>query len=119
MNRLNFAAKPYYRSLIEGIDKICKENNVDSTHGLAHAIKIGKLTERAVETENKLSDRDVEDIVLAAYLHDIDDRKYFSTKDCQNAVRVLKEINISEESIKKIVQMIELVSFQKNGNTIS
>ena len=44
MNRINFAAKPYYRSLINGIDQICKENNVDSTHGLTHAMKIGILT---------------------------------------------------------------------------
>jgi len=119
MNSLKFAAKPFYKSLIEGIDKVCKENNVDSTHGLAHAMKIGRLTEKAVETETTMNEKDVEDVILAAYLHDIDDRKYFTTENCENAVRVLKELNISKESIKKIIQMIELVSFAKNGNTIN
>jgi HD superfamily phosphodiesterase len=121
MQELTFAAKSYYPTLVDNIGRICKENHVDDTHGLAHALKIGQLTEQSISTEESLSskDPDYDNIILAGYLHDIDDRKYFITQGCQNAVKVLKSIDISSENIAKIVSMIELVSFAKNGNTIS
>ena len=56
---------------------------------------------------------------MAGYLHDIDDRKYFNTKGFDNAVKVLKDLEIPNENIEKIVTMIDLVSFSKNGNSIS
>lgn len=41
MNFKSLSAKPFYESLLFNIQKICKENSVDDTHGLAHAVKIG------------------------------------------------------------------------------
>lgn len=48
----------------------------------------------------------------------MDDRKYFKTHGYSNAVKVLTELNIPQTNIDKIVKMIDLVSFSKNGNTI-
>jgi len=41
MNFKSLSVKPFYESLLFNIQKICRENNVDDTHGLAHAVKIG------------------------------------------------------------------------------
>ena len=50
MNRTFFTAKEYYPCLLNHIKRICAENNVDDTHGLAHSVKIGKLTEEALHS---------------------------------------------------------------------
>ena len=41
MSIQKLSAKPFYEALLFNIQRICKENNVDDTHGLAHAVKIG------------------------------------------------------------------------------
>jgi uncharacterized protein len=60
-----------------------------------------------------------EDLIYAALLHDIDDYKYFKTENYANAISVLNASNLDPQRIAKIVDMIGLVSFSKNGNTIS
>lgn len=48
MNITKFTAKPFYQALISNIQQICKDNNVDDSHGLSHSIKIGSETEKAL-----------------------------------------------------------------------
>jgi len=49
MNTAKFASQPIYKSIIATIDQICRTNDVDATHGLAHALKIATLTEKALD----------------------------------------------------------------------
>lgn len=69
-------------------------NLVDDTHGLAHSVKIGREVEKALRSEPSFNVDDAfyENIILAGYLHDIDDRKYFKTSGYENATKVLKNI---------------------------
>jgi hypothetical protein len=60
-----------------------------------------------------------DDLILAALLHDIDDHKYFKTEDYSNAKDVLNSVALDPLRVSKIVSMIALVSFSKNGNSIS
>ncbi len=91
MKHSPFSAKSYYHDLLEHIRLICQENKVDSTHGFEHAVKIGKETEKALISENNFNVDDpfFENIILAGYLHDLDDRKYFKTVNYSNAISVL------------------------------
>ncbi len=66
-----------------------QENNVDSTHGMYHAMKIGNLTWRSLEEEDSLPNSVKEDILIASYLHDVDDRKYFPLNYKLNNARLL------------------------------
>lgn len=69
-------------------------------------------------TENVENDLK-EDVICSAFLHDIDDRKYFNSTNYQNAKSVLEKMSLSSERVKRIITMIDLVSFAKNGNKIS
>lgn len=57
--------------------------------------------------------------MLASLLHDVDDHKYFKTKNYDNARFILGNVLRNEERIAKIVRMVDLVSFSKNGNQIN
>ena len=54
-----------------------------------------------------------EDILLAALLHDADDRKFFGGES-RNAEEILTRVGASKERIEAIQRMIALVSFSKN-----
>jgi len=55
--------------------------------------------------------------LLACLLHDADDKKYFPfNKNYDNARLILKKQGVSEERIEKIIGMICVVSFSKNGD---
>lgn len=118
MRGANFLNQTLFQTVVPHIEAICRQNHVDDTHGLAHALKIASLTEKALQFE-ELDTQSYEDLVLAALLHDIDDHKYFKTTGYSNAKDVLNESGLDPFRVNKIVSMIALVSFSKNGNTIS
>jgi hypothetical protein len=55
---------------------------------------------------------------MAALLHDVDDRKYFDTQNYKNARDITSKVVEKEENQLKIIRMVDLVSFSKNGNNI-
>jgi uncharacterized protein len=57
--------------------------------------------------------------MIAALLHDIDDRKYFNSNDFQNAKNIIEKLSIGMNRISRIITMIDLVSFSKNGNNFN
>jgi hypothetical protein len=56
--------------------------------------------------------------LLAALLHDADDRKLFGDKS-NNTENILKEIGVNDDRIKSIQEMIDLVSFSKNQGAVN
>jgi hypothetical protein len=44
MSSGNFLSRSSIQGIISLIEAICKDNNVDDTHGLAHALKIASQT---------------------------------------------------------------------------
>ena len=67
--------------MLQYIDKlriILETNNVCSSHGIDHAINVMKNAEKAIEqTELIIDNKSKECILLAALLHDADDKKFF------------------------------------------
>lgn len=90
-------------------------NNEDG-HSIDHFIRTADLSLKASEFL-ELSEDIIEDIVLASFLHDIDDEKFFETVNYSNARNLLKIQKISDTRINHIVQMISLVSYSKNGDS--
>jgi uncharacterized protein len=97
-------------------EKFLEANNVPADHGWSHAKTVARNAMLAVMEEGVTTDLS-EDIVNAALLHDVDDRKFFTTTNYQNARALLIEARYDAERIERVVLMISLVSASAQGNS--
>jgi uncharacterized protein len=99
--------------------KETKESN--HGHGIAHMQQVYDHTFAALmeHEHSELTDRDYICVLLAAYLHDVDDRKLFKTQNYQNARNILSKIaGLSPRDREFIIQMISWVSASSNKDQI-
>lgn len=106
------------QTYIDRLEELLRTNNVCSSHGIEHCVKVMENTQKALDvTTFKLSEIEKECVLLAALLHDADDRKFFpNNNDYQNLRNIL--IDYDGKLIPFIIQMVELVSSSKNGDNI-
>lgn len=95
---------------IEYIEKLFAGNS--DGHGVDHTMRVYRNAMIIAETEP--CDKQI--VALAALLHDTDDHKLFKTEDNANARGFLKEHNLEEQKIEQIIDIINTVSFSKNGD---
>lgn len=89
----------------------------DSGHGLDHALKVGENCFNALLSyKGNLRTKEIFAVIRAGLLHDLDDGKFTSTKNYENARCFL--FCIPGDQYKLIIEMIDLVSCSKNGNDI-
>lgn len=79
-----------------------------SGHDLWHTMRVYRCAMCIAEHY----DCDKTVVALAALLHDADDEKLFSTRDHENARRVMREAQIPEEQAEKVIRVIRQVSFR-------
>ena len=101
MTETEKAAAAYARDLFAG--------NSDG-HGMAHTTRVYQLAMKIAEGEE--CDKRV--VGLAALLHDTDDHKLFQTEHNANARRFLAEQGVDGETVDRICEAINAVSFSKN-----
>lgn len=95
---------------------------LDEAHNINHFHKVANHAIEAVKYEDLCSNIK-EDIILASFLHDIDDKKIFpNSKDFENAKKLLLKLNNNFEDFDKsriphIIEMISLVSTSSNGDS--
>lgn len=87
------------------------EGNSDG-HGADHTMRVYRNAMIIAQTEE--CDRQI--VALAALLHDADDHKLFRTKNNANARDFLKKHGLEEPKTEQIVDIINAVSFSKNGD---
>ena len=80
-------------------------------HDVEHTMRVYRNTLRIAEEEQGC---DVEIAALAALLHDADDHKLFATKNNANARRFLQDNHVPEQTIDRICEVIDSVSFSRN-----
>ena len=80
-------------------------------HDLQHTLRVYGNALEIAKTE---PEADLFVIAVAALLHDVDDYKLFNTTDYQNARTFLKNNDVSEELVRRIIETIDSVSFSKN-----
>lgn len=92
-------------------------------HDLKHFYRVVNHSIKALREEDlkNLPNSTKENIILASFLHDIDDQKFHQTENFFNARSLLIKLGknnreISNERIEDIIEMISLVSCSKNGD---
>ncbi|MGE0076871.1 MAG: HD domain-containing protein [Bacteroidales bacterium] len=98
------------KHLYEIIKKHCEG---DSTgHDWWHIYRVVKLALRIGEQENA----NLELVEIAALMHDLDDWKLSSNSgDCPNARKLLNDNGFKQDTIDKVIEIIEQVSFKGAG----
>lgn len=102
---------------INHLSEILKKNNVCYSHGIDHAISVLNHAKQALKYEPNPSIKEQEAILLAALLHDADDKKFFPDNSNYENVRLI--LNDKDENfIELVIKMIKLVSASTNGDNI-
>ena len=88
-----------------------------SGHDFDHTLRVYKMAVRIAEEE----EADVQQVALAALLHDVDDRKLSpeTYEDKDRAVSFLRENGMTEDEIGRIVQIISEISFSAGNGAPS
>ena len=87
-----------------------------SGHDYFHTLRVYRIARTIAEQENA----DMQIVSLAAFLHDVDDRKLSpeTYEKKEHAISFLKEQHVSDENIERICQIIDEVSFAGNDSVI-
>ncbi len=80
-------------------------------HDALHTLRVYKNAQLILESYPE-ADRFV--TLSAALLHDVDDHKLFKTENNANARAFLREYELPDETIERICDTINVVSFSKN-----
>lgn len=90
--------------------KLCKSHDIDHFDGVYYNAKLALLEEGHVKPYFKKA------ILLAALLHDIDDKKLFPLNTNNQNARIIL-YGFSNKFIELVLEMINLASFSENGNS--
>ncbi|QIN54556.1 nucleoside phosphorylase [Cedratvirus kamchatka] len=104
-----------YLCLFLGCAQMMDEISICPSHNLEHLFKVFQHCKQALLLE-ELEGGKKRLCNYASILHDIDDGKFFSTRDYANARRLLSRL--PEEQIEEVVRMISLVSSSVNGDSM-
>jgi uncharacterized protein len=118
-NVIHHNTKGYIDAYKKRTKQLFDQHNVCESHGYQHAIAVMNNVIRALQYQNYgLNQRTIEMIILAALLHDVDDKKFFPnhTNVYQNARMILYDKH--PKFVESVVEMINLVSCRDNGNRL-
>lgn len=104
---------------IELMENKMKEIGAPHDHGVEHVMKVFKHALLALEHSpyiDTLSLAQHQSILLAALLHEVDDRKLTTTVNYANAREILSKLDKLVFYPDLVICMIDLVSCSKNGN---
>ena len=103
-----------YSEVIEFVKKTASENGRPNLYPFRNSYEHTMRVYRwAIRLQTKLGG-DLDVIVLAALLHDVDDHKLFITENNMNARTFLQSQNIESDVVEFICEVINGVSFSKN-----
>lgn len=94
------------------LDVLCGD---DDSHNIVHARKVKNLV---IEGSKDLLDYQKTLSIIAALLHDVDDKKYAKTENYANARGITKQAGCDESTIEMVIKIISLVSCSENGDSV-
>lgn len=104
----------------EQLYELLQNSDIDKGHGYDHCCIVFEHACKILNDEHNILNDNRCAILLASLLHDADDDKFFTTTNNYNCKLILEKCLSSElVHIKDLViEMINLVSCSKNGNTM-
>ena len=99
------------------LEKLFIQHDIPESHGIVHAKTVMENCRKALEFDPNVPEPQQLLAMLAALLHDADDRKYWPS-DSQNAETILNDVLIYKEDVYSVLRMIDYVSCSKNKNHI-
>lgn len=107
----------------EKLEELFAAHNVPPSHGIDHARRVLSHARGALDSdETPVEDPLYVAVLLAALLHDADDRKYFETSDYANASSILDAALADVDGAAQVrahaLTAIGFVSASRNGNHI-
>jgi uncharacterized protein len=108
---------------IAKVQEFVETHSLDKGHSLDHFLAVLGHTQKMVlyhRGEPKLTQEQIENLNLAALLHDVDARKFFPDHtDHENAMAILSELLPDEwVRVEEIIHLISMVSTSSNGNVV-
>ena len=97
---------------------LCKINNIAPDHGYEHAVFVADLARNGLSDFSEITGLEFLLVMMAAFMHDIDDPKIFKTENYANANAFLDKQPLKQEDRQFVIKMISLVSYSQNKNTI-
>tara|TARA_Y100000389_G_scaffold205125_1_gene263605 strand:- start:8898 stop:9659 length:762 start_codon:yes stop_codon:yes gene_type:complete len=119
MDNSEFIGFSKYQLILEKYKMLCEKHNIDESHGPDHVVSVFNHINNAIESYIvELPNDTIYSLRIAALLHDADDRKYFTNNNYENANKIMKEVDVSENVRKLTIKIISYVSCSKNGDNI-
>jgi uncharacterized protein len=114
-DHFNYPEMMFLESVLSKTAKFLTQNRIPNDHGIEHVFAVIKHVLNALDCPEvwHLSSQNKMEIVLAAFLHDVDDHKFFGTTDYLNARTLLDGKSNINVDIEQVVKMIDLVSASK------
>ena len=109
------------QNVLEMVEAFYHEHTeIKESHGISHIKAVLDHAQKAVRSHSPpLSSTQSLQVLVAAVLHDIDDRKYFPTHTkYENAVQIMTEVKLPKKSQAVILELISYVSCSENRNSV-
>ena len=107
----------YLKDKIRKLEQLFQKEKISECHGILHAKAVLIHAINAINSINTINAEEKKYILYASLLHDADDRKFFPLNTNYENVRSILE-DESQETVDKVIELIDLVSSSKNGDTI-
>lgn len=88
----------------------------DAGHQISHSLIVAGHAYSSLKDFPELTSAQKDSILVAALLHDFNDHKFIPKSEQVDLYNLLSD-HFNEETIKNIVEMIDLISCSKNGDT--
>ena len=103
-----FKNKGAFNQIMEHLQTLFKDNK--DGHDFDHTMRVCKNAK--IIADREYCDENI--VLLAALLHDVDDHKLFDTVNNANARYLMASIGLDADTIEKVCQAINEVSFSHN-----
>lgn len=105
------------QDVIRRLGSLMESAKICVSHGVGHAIRVSVHVRRALRADTRIPPSERIAILLAALLHDADDRKFFMAHEgLDNARRIVRQTFPDLED--RVATIIGYVATSKNGDSI-
>ena len=106
-----------FNLILQDLEELFEKHGIEPGHGIRHSKLVLGHTRRAMEYVD-LKSYQIQALELAAIGHDSYDRKFFPDSSPDTYISIMKKRGVSNKVIDLVIEIIDLVSFTKNGNTL-